>query len=105
VRETWPPCFRPWSWRPGAPLPEPVADDQAEGTTGLRSYPEQIMAFFIRHFEQMITSLDRPGVPRTNNHAERANRRYRALARPRHGWGSALGLQLLLTALQGFDSS
>jgi transposase len=115
LRETWPARFRPWTWRPGQPLPEPVADDRAEGATGLRAtglratglraYLEQIMAFFVRHFERMILYLDRPGVPRTNNPAERSNRRYRAIARPRYGWGSAAGRQAILTALQGFDSS
>ena len=105
LRATWPERFRPWTWRPGEPLPEPVADDQAEGATGLRGYLEQIMAFFVRHFEQMITYLGEPGVPRTNNHAERANRRYRAVARPRSGWGTPAGQQAMLTALQGFDSS
>lgn len=105
LRETWPERFRPWAWRPGEPLPEPVADERAEGAAGLRAYLEQIMAFFVRHFEQMITYLGQPGIPRTNNHAERDNRRYRAVARPRHGWGSAAGLQTMLTALQGFDSS
>lgn len=38
------------------------------------------MALFVRHFERMITYLGQPGVLRTNNHAERANRRYRAVA-------------------------
>lgn len=105
LRAAWPERFRPWTWRPGQPLPEPRADDPAEGAAGLRGYLEQIMAFFVRHFERMITHLDRPGVPRTNNHAERGNRRYRAVARPRYGWGSAAGQQAMLTALQGFDSS
>ena len=68
-------------------------------------YLERIMAFFVRHFERMITHLGQPGVPRTNNHAERANRRYRAVARPRYGWATAAGQQTMLTALQGFDSS
>lgn len=103
LRATWPERFRPWAWRPGEPLPEPVAE--AEGAAGLRGYLEQIMAFFVRHFEQMITYLGRPGVPRTNNHAERDNRRYRAAARGRYGWGSDAGLCAMLTALQGFDSS
>lgn len=105
LRAGWPARFRPWDWKPGDPLPEPVADDQAEGAAGLQGYLEQIMAFFVRHFERMITYLDRPGVPRTSNHAERQNRRYRAVARGRYGWGSADGLQAMLTALQGFDSS
>jgi transposase len=91
LRAAWPERFRPWSWRPGEPLPEPVTDDHAEGAAGLRAYLAQIMAFFVRHFEQMITYLDRPGVPRTSNHAERANRRYRAVARARYGWATAAG--------------
>jgi transposase-like protein len=105
LRATWPARSRPWAWKPGDPLPEPVADDAAEGADGLRVYLEQIMAFFVRHFERMITYLAHPGVPRTSNHAERANRRYRAAARGRYGWGSDDGLRAMLTALQGFDSS
>lgn len=105
LRETWPARFRPWTWRPGEPLPGPMADDEAEGATGLRAYLEQIMAFFVRHFERMITYLAHPGVPRTSNHAERDNRRYRAVARNRYGWVTAAGQQAMLTALQGFDSS
>ena len=62
------------------------------------------MAFFVAHFEAMITYLGRPGVPRTNNHAERANRRYRAVAAPRYGWAAHAGLRAFLIALQGFDS-
>ena len=53
----------------------------------------------------MIAYLNLPGVPRTNNHAERANRRYRSVARPRYGWGAPAGQHAMLTALQGFDSS
>jgi hypothetical protein len=105
LRAAWPERFRPWAWKPGDPLPEPAADEAAEGTAGLGAYLEQIMAFFVRHFERMITYLDRPGVPRTSNHAERQNRRYRAVARGRYGWGTDDGLQAMLTALQGFDSS
>ena len=105
LRASWPERFRPWSWRPGQPLPEPQADDQAEGATGLQAYLGQIMAFFVRHFEKMITYLGQPDVPRTNNHAERENRRYRAVARPRYGWATQAGQLALLTALQGFDSS
>src|SRR5207248_2013829 len=81
LRQSWPARFQPWTWRPGTPL-EPPRAPETEGTSGLREYLEAIMAFFIRHFELMITYLGQPGVPRTNNHAERANRRYRALARP-----------------------
>ncbi len=61
---------------------------------------------FIRaHFEAMITYLDHPGVPCTNNHAERANRRYRAVSRSRYGWKTAAGHRAMLVALQGFDTS
>ena len=63
------------------------------------------MAFFVQHFEQLITYLDQPGVPRTSNHAERANRHYRACTRPRYGWKTRAGQQALLIVLQGFDSS
>jgi hypothetical protein len=104
LRGSWPQRFRPWEWRPGEPLPEPKADE-TEGVEGLRRYLEAIMAFFVRHFEMMITYLGHPGVPRTNNDSERANRRYRAIARPRYGWGSLTGLTAFLIALQGFDSS
>ncbi len=104
LRSRWPERFRPWSWRPGEALPEPRAGED-EGTDGLQGYLEQIMAFFVRHFEMMITYLAHPGVPRTNNHAERANRRYRAIARSRYGWKSPHGLKGFLIALQGFDSS
>ena len=61
--------------------------------------------FFVQHFEHLITYLDQPGVPRTSNHAERANRRYRACTRPRYGWKTRAGQQALLIVLQGFDSS
>jgi len=105
LREAWPEHFRPWSWRPGEPRPEPRADDEAESATGLRRSLEPIMALFVRHFERMITYLGRPGVPRTTNHAERGNRRYRAVARPRYGWTTPPDQQAMLTALQGFDSS
>jgi Transposase/zinc-finger of transposase IS204/IS1001/IS1096/IS1165 len=105
LRATWPERFRPRPWRPGEPPPEPAAAGEPEGATGLRAYLEQIMAFFVRHFERMIAYLGRPGVPRTGNHAERANRRYRAVARGRYGWGTPAGQQAMLTALQGFDSS
>ncbi len=63
------------------------------------------MAFFVRHFEQLITYLDHPGVPRTSNHAERANRRYRQIARSRYGWKTTHGQRAMLVALQGFDTS
>jgi len=85
-------------------LPEPKAS-QTEGAEGLHRYLEEIMAFFVRHFEMMITYLGNPGVPRTNNHSERANRRYRAIARPRYGWATPAGLKGFLIAIQGFDSS
>jgi len=104
LRSSWPEQFRPWQWRLGEPLPEPSADE-TDGVEGLHRYLEGIMAFFVRHFEMMITYLGRPGVPRTNNDSERANRRYRAIARPRYGWGSHSGLNAFLITLQGFDSS
>ncbi|HEX2184326.1 MAG TPA: transposase [Chloroflexota bacterium] len=104
LRQSWPARFQPWTWRPGTPLSTPTAP-ATEGTTGLREYLEAIMAFFVRHFEMMITYLEQPGVPRTNNHAERDNRRWRAVARPRYGWATARGQRAMLIALQGFDSS
>jgi Transposase len=104
LRQSGPARFRPWTWRPGTPL-EPPQAPATEGTSGLREYLEAIMAFFVRHFERMITYLGQPGVPRTNNHAERENRRYRALARPRYGWATHHGQRAMLVALQGFDSS
>jgi hypothetical protein len=104
-RQSRPARFRPWTWRPGTPLPVPQAPEEGEGTSGLREYLEAIMAFFVRHFEMMITYLGQPGVPRTNNHAERENRRYRAVARSRYGWGTHHGQRAMLVALQGFDSS
>lgn len=104
LRQSWPARFQPWSWRPGTPLPPPQASE-TEGTSGLREYLEAIMAFFVRHFEMMITYLGQPDVPRTNNAAERANRAWRAAARPRYGWGTPHGQRAMLVALQGFDSS
>jgi len=105
LRQGWPARFQPRAWRPGEGPPVPTADPEAEGATGLRVYLEQIMAFFVRHFEMMITYLEQPGVPRTSNHAERANRHYRAVARPRYGWKTHAGQQAMLIVLQGFDSS
>jgi transposase len=102
LRSSWPERFRPWSWRPGEPIPEPKAGE-AEGAEGLKVYLEEIMAFFVRYFEMMITYLGHPGVPRTNNHSERENRRYRSVARVRYGWGSLSGLKGFLITLQGFD--
>ena len=104
-RQTWPAPFRPRpgrlaSWRPGQPLP-PASDEPPD----LHGYLDQLRAFFVRHFEALITYLDYPGVPRTNNHAERANRRYRAAARVRYGWATQDGQRAMLVALQGFDSS
>ena len=113
LRQTWPEPFRPHrgsldGWRPGQPLPPkppplppaaPPADDD------LGRFLDEIRAFFVRHFEQMVTYLDHPGVPRTNNHAERANRRYRAVSRPRYGWKTKAGHRAMLVALQGFDTS
>jgi hypothetical protein len=102
LRQTWPERFRPWTFRLGEPLP---TASTAQPATGLRAFLEEIMAFFVRHFAQMITYLDHPGVPRTSNHAERANRRYRQVARSRYGWGTPQGQRAMLVALQGFDSS
>lgn len=102
LRRTWPERFHPWTFRLGEPLP---ATPSSPPATGLRAYLEQIMAFFVRHFERMITYLDHPGVPRTSNHAERENRRYRQVARSRYGWKSRHGQRAMLVALQGFDSS
>jgi hypothetical protein len=116
LRQTWPEAVRPQraqleGWRPGQPLPPkppktpaappppPAPDDE------LARFLDEIRAFFVRHFEWMITYLDHPGVPRTNNHAERANRHYRAASRPRYGWKTAAGHQAMLVALQGFDTS
>lgn len=114
-------------WRPGQPLPPQPAGPAAppkssaprptppqEGAQGadspddlppLEHFLDAIRRYFIEHFDWMITYLDHPGVPRTNNHAERANRRYRASSRPRYGWNTAHGHRAMLAALQGFDTS
>jgi hypothetical protein len=130
LRRTWPTHCQPRpsrldGWRPGQPLPPkppptrppppttPPADAPAgkphPAPTGdavdLERFLDEIRTFFIAHFEAMITYLDHPGVPRTNNHAERANRHYRAVSRSRYGWKTAAGHQAMLTALQGFDTS
>ena len=105
LRRAWPERFRPRRWRPGEPPPPPPDPGQAAGTDGLRAYLAAIMAFFVDHFEAMITYLGQPGVPRTNNHAERANRRYRAVSRVRYGWATRDGQRAMLLALQGFDST
>jgi transposase-like protein len=112
LRQAWPAPFRPrrgWldGWRPGQPLPPkpPKPARPAPPADDLYRYLHELMAFFIRHFEQMITYLDHPGVPRTNNHSERANRRYRATSRPRYGWKTNAGHRAMLVALQGFDTS
>lgn len=104
LRKDWPERFQPWQWRPGEALPDPRAGE-AEGAEGLALFLEEIMAFFVHHFEMMITYLAHPGCPRTNNHAERANRRYRAIATPRYGWNTSQGLKAFLITLQGFDTS
>lgn len=115
LRQTWPARFRPQrgrldGWRPGQPLPPKspqVAPPERPSppATSLEAYLQQIMAYFVDHFEWMITYLDHPGVPRTNNHSERANRRYRAASRPRYGWKTKAGHRAMLVALQGFDTS
>lgn len=121
LRQTWPEPFRPrrgWldDWRPGQPLPprpppaaaappDPAHVAATGGAADLAHVLDEIRTFFIGHFEWLITYLDHPGVPRTNNHAERANRRYRAASRPRYGWKTAAGHRAMLVALQGFDTS
>jgi hypothetical protein len=102
LRQSWPARFHPWTFRLGEGLPAPPSSEPA---TGLRAYLEEIMAFFVRHFERMITYLDHPGTPRTSNHAERENRRYRQVSRSRYGWKTKHGQRAMLVALQGFDSS
>lgn len=105
LRQAWPERFGPWTWRPGQEIPEPKAEGEGLEPEGLASYLYQIMAFFVLHFEMMTTYLGRPGVPRTSNHAERANRKYRAVSRVRYGWKTDLGLRAFLISMQGFDSS
>ena len=111
LRQTWPKPFHPhqgWldGWRPGQPLPpKPPKPLKPAPPDGLQRYLHDVMAFFVEHVEQLITYLDHPGVPRTNNHAERANRRYRAASRPRYGWKTKAGHRAMLVALQGFDTS
>ena len=115
LRQSWPEPFRPRpsrldGWRPGQPLPpkppSPPASQPTPATDDeLGRFLDDIRAFFVQHFEALIAYLDHPGVPRTNNHAERANRRYRAVSRPRYGWKTATGQRAMLVALQGFDTS
>jgi hypothetical protein len=113
LRRTWPERFQPRrtrldGWRPGQPLPPKLPDTPPATPTpadDLEAFLHEIMAYFVRHFEWMITYLDHPGVPRTNNHAERGNRRYRAASRPRYGWKTKRGHRAMLVALQGFDTS
>jgi hypothetical protein len=102
LRQTWPERFHPWTFQLGEGLPDAPS---SRPVTGLGAYREEIMAFFVRHFERMITYLDHPGVPRTSNHAERENRRYRQVSRHRYGWKTKHGQRAMLVALQGFDSS
>ena len=71
----------------------------------MERFLDAIRAYFVAHFEWMITYLDHPDVPRTNNHAERANRSYRAANRGRYGWKTTTGHRAMLIALQGFDTS
>ena len=87
--------YREWAW------------DTRVGTRGLRVPRVRDGSYFPSLLEprKMITYLGQPGVPRTSNHAERANRRYRAVARGRYGWVTPTGQRAMLTALQGFDSS
>ena len=123
LRQTWPAPLRPQSgrldgWRPGQPLPPkppqevpansvaspPAAVADRDESNPLAGVLDTIRRYFIEHFEWMITYLDHPGVPRTNNHAERANRRYRQISRSRYAW-TATGHRAMLVALQGFDTS
>lgn len=109
LRQTWPEPFRPrqgWldGWRPGHPLPPKRPQPVHPATLGsppedLHRFLHEMMAFFVRHFVAMITYLDHLGVPRTNNHAERANRRYRAASRPRYGWNTTASHRAMLVAL------
>jgi hypothetical protein len=69
VRQTWPERFRPPrgrldGWRPGQPLPpkEPktltaaqVPQPTPAPPEELQRFLDEIMAFFVRHFEQMIS--------------------------------------------------
>jgi hypothetical protein len=102
LRQSWPERLHPWTFRLGEPLPDAPCSEPA---TGIRAHLEAIMAFFVHHFERMITYLDHPGVPRTSNHAERANRRYRQASRSHYGWKTMHGHHDMLIALQGFDTS
>ncbi|GAC1531402.1 MAG: hypothetical protein NVS2B16_37930 [Chloroflexota bacterium] len=102
LRQSWPEQLQPQTFRPWEPLPAPPPREPA---IGLRIFLEEIMAFFVRHFERMITYLEHPDAPRTSNHAERENRRYRAVSRCRYGWKTMRGQRAMLVALQGFDSS
>jgi hypothetical protein len=61
-----------------------------------------IVQLFDNFFEQMITYLDDRLVPRTSNHAERNNRRWRAIERKRYGWVTKRGKQAFLVVKQGF---
>ncbi len=61
-----------------------------------------IVELFDNFFEQMITYLDDPSVPRTSNHAERGNRKFRSIERKRYGWVTRGGKQAFLVVLQGF---
>jgi hypothetical protein len=61
-----------------------------------------IVELFDNFFEQMITYLDDHSVPRTSNHAERDNRKFRSIERKRYGWVTKGGKQAFLVVLQGF---
>lgn len=61
-----------------------------------------IVELFDEFFEHMITYLDERLVPRTSNHAERDNRRWRAIERARYGWVTKRGKQAFLVVKQGF---
>jgi hypothetical protein len=51
-RQSWPERFHPWTFRRGEPLPDAPCSEPA---TSLRAQLEAIMAFFVRHFERMIS--------------------------------------------------
>ena len=61
-----------------------------------------IVELFDTFFEQMTTYLDDRSVPRTSNHAERDNRKFRSIERKRYGWVTKHGKQAFLIVLQGF---
>jgi hypothetical protein len=122
LRRSWPEAFHPPAqrdrlagWRPGQPLPPkdaPAAETPERGTPAgaeeaspFVAVLDEIRRFFVQHFAWIVTYLDHPGAPRTNNHAERANRCYRSRSRPRYGWKTRRGHRALLVSLQGLDTT